>query len=116
MERRMNEKIITCLDCIIHHIQSSKEYQNCLLLKTKMDHNLEVMSLIQDIKKLQKLYVQSHYQDEEVHRELDEKLKRLNSIPLYISYNQNLEVVNSMIDVFKDEMNDYFYQQFNVLK
>ncbi len=116
MEKFMNKQIISCLDQIIYSIKASIEYKNCLLLKEKMYHNSYITTLISDIKRLQKLYVKSNYQNQKIKSDLDEKIGKLNMIPLYVCYNQNLEIVNSKLDFFKDEMNDYFFNQFNVLK
>ena len=40
--------------------------------------------------------------------ELDEVKNKLNEIPIYVIYNQNLEKVNEMINLVKDELNTYF--------
>ena len=44
---------------------------------------------------------------------VDIKEQELNEIPIYAEYSNNLEVVNNMINLVKDELNDYFYHVLN---
>ena len=95
------------LDELVSYIKNTSSYKNCISIKEKMDKNEEICSLIEEIKKLQKKYVKSNY-DDNVKKELDSLESKLNSIPIYVEYNNNLEEVNKMIDLVKDELNDYF--------
>lgn len=76
-----------------------------------MSNNIELMELIDKIKKLQKKYVNTN--DEEILVELKELEDKLNSIPMYVIYMQYLEKVNEKIEFVKDELNDYFYKVLN---
>ena len=80
-----------------------------------MDKNEEICRLVSDIKKLQKKYVKSNY-DDSIKEELDKLESKLNDIPIYVEYNNYLEKVNEMIDFVKDELNDYFTELFMISK
>ena len=106
------ENVYKSLDEVIHCIQNTKEYQKCLSLKEKMKDNEELVALVEKVKIEQKKYVQSGY-DEEIKKKLDCLEDELNSIPLYLSYMENLSKINQMIEYVKDSLNDYFYQVLN---
>ena len=95
------------LDELVSYIKNTSSYKKCIFIKEKMDKNEEICSLIEEIKSLQKKYVKSNY-DDSIKKELDSLESKLNSIPIYVEYNNNLEEVNKMIDLVKDELNDYF--------
>lgn len=97
---------------IIDFIINSKEYKTCLELKEKMKNNEEIILLIKEIKDLQKKYIKSNY-SENYEIELNKKNERINSIPIYCIYNNNLKIVNEMISIVNDELNNYFYRKFN---
>ena len=103
------------LDELVSYIKNTSSYKKCISIKEKMDKNEEICSLVEDIKKLQKKYVKSNY-DDSIKKELDKLESRLNSIPIYVEYNNNLEEVNEMIDFVKDELNDYFTDLFMISK
>ena len=44
---------------------------------------------------------------------LNENIEKLNTIPIYVVYMQYLEKVNEMINIVKDELNDYFVDILN---
>lgn len=116
MEKLMNNDLNVLLDNIIKVVKESKEYKNCLLLKAKMNDNEELLALIDEVKKKQKQYVKSSFQDDSLKKELENLEEELNRVPLYLEYNQNLEVVNQMINRVNEELNDYFNNKFNILK
>ena len=99
------------LDEIISYITSTSEYLKCIELKERMRDNKKINTLVEEIKKLQKEFIRN--EDNTVKNILDEKEKELNSIPIYNEYNNNLIAVNQMINLVKDELNDYFYQKLN---
>ena len=102
MEELKNE-----LDDLIKYIKSTEDYKKCIALKKQMENNEEIMNLIDSIKKIQKQYVKSNY-DEKIKKELDYKNDELNNIPLFVVYNQSLKKVNEMIDYVKFRLNSYF--------
>ena len=99
------------LNKVIDYIINSDSYKKCLELRDKMSKNSEIMSLIDEIKSLQKKYMKSKSQD--IKKELDEKTDNLLNIPIYYKYNQKLEEVNNMISYVEDELNDYFERVVN---
>ncbi len=105
------EEVNNSLDEVIKCIKNSKEYKKCILLKSKMDNNSEIKELVKEIKLKQKKYIRNN--DSNTLKELKELEKRLNEIPIYHVYLENLEVVNNMINYVKDELNDYFYNLLN---
>ena len=105
------EKLNRSLDNVVNCIKNSKEYKKCLELKEKMDSNSEINDLVKKIKLKQKKYIKSN--DSDILKELDELEERLNSIPIYHTYLENLEIVNNMINYVKDELNDYFVNLLN---
>lgn len=106
------EEFYKAINDIIVTITDSFEYKRCLEIKEKMSKNKEIVDILSRIKVLQKKYVRSNY-DKSIKEELDKLEEKLNSIPIYNIYLQNLEVVNEKIDYVKDSMNDYFYHLFN---
>ena len=101
------EKLNSELDKLINYINNTKEYKLCIKLKKQMDGNDEVKKLISEVKKLQKKYIKSDY-DDSIKKELEKKNEELSSIPIYVTYNQTLEKVNEMLEYVKDNLNDYF--------
>ena len=95
------------LNDVVDYIKDSNEYKTCLDLKKKMSDNEEVNALVRQVKLLQQKYIKSNY-NKEIKKELDEINKRLDDIPIYVIYKQNLEKVNNMINTVKDELNNYF--------
>ncbi len=107
----LSKEVEENLDDIINYIMNSKEYKKCIEIKKKMSKNKELNKLIEEIKLLQKEYIRKN--SESIKEELEKKEHELNDIPIYVEYNNNLEAVNNMIDLVKDELNDYFYKKLN---
>ena len=105
------EELNNSLDEVINTIKDSKEYKTCIELKERMDNNSEIKNLVKEIKIKQKKYIKSN--DSNILNELKELENKLNEIPIYHVYLDNLEVVNNMINYVKDELNDYFYNLLN---
>lgn len=110
----MEKKLSKAVSEVVSSITESPEFKECISLKEKMEESSEIKELVDAIKKLQKKYIRT--QDDEVKKELDEKQERLNSIPLYDSYQKKLSEVNQKIEIIKDELNDYFYKVVNEKK
>lgn len=107
MVKQLNKALTAVVDTIIN----SNDYKACLEIKEKMSKNEEIVQLVEKIKKIQKKYVNTNHS--ELLQELKELENRLNDIPIYVIYMQHLEKVNQMIDLVKDEINDYFYEVLN---
>ena len=100
------EKFQNSLEEVVSCIKNSKEYKIVIELKNKMSTNEEINSLVREIKIKQKKYIKSN--DSNIKDELDQLEKRLDEIPIYHIYLENLEKVNEMINYVKDELNQYF--------
>ena len=105
------EKVKKNLEEVVAAIKNSKEYQNCVRIKKQMNDNPLIYEKINKIKKLQKEVVKSSY-DKDIKKELDLLVGELESIPIYVVYTQNLEIVNQKIDYVRDSLNDYFKELF----
>ena len=103
----MVKQLNRALNDVVDYIKDSNEYKTCLDLKKRMSDNEEVNALVRQVKLLQQKYIKSNY-NKEIKKELNEINKRLNDIPIYVIYKQNLEKVNNMINTVKDELNNYF--------
>ena len=103
----MVNQLNKALDDLVNYIKDSNEYKTCIKLKSQMSNNSEINDMVKEVKELQKKYIKSGY-DKNVKMELDEVNNKLNEIPIYVIYNQNLEKVNEMINLVKDELNTYF--------
>lgn len=95
------------LEEVVLEIKKSRNYQECIRLKKQMNQNEQLMSIIAEIKKLQKQCVRNPG-DGKVKTLLDEKTDELYQIPLYQVYMNYLEQVNQEISYVKDELNEYF--------
>ncbi len=107
MESYLSKNSKCALDMIVEYIRSSDEYLKCIELKKKMQSDKELLSLIEEVKEIQKKYIRSNY-DDFVKSELDSKLDILNSNSLYVLYNYYLDKVNEMFNFVSDELNEYF--------
>ena len=108
------ENLNKSIDELVNTIINSKEYKNVVQIKEKMNNNKGLISLITEVKNLQKKYIKRNY-DEKIKQELEKKEEELNNIPIYSVYNENLKVVNEMISLITDELNNYFYEKLNNL-
>lgn len=107
MEKKLSKAVLD----VVSSITESDEFKECIRLKEKMNESSEIKELVDSIKKLQKKFVRT--EDENVQKELERLQERLESIPLYDSYQKKLEEVNKKIDFVKEELNDYFYKVVN---
>ena len=94
---------------LFESINNSKEYQDYLKIKEVLEKDESIISLIEEIKKLQQESVNLEFNGDEKYKEIDkvieEKAKILNSNPTYLEY------LNRM-----DEFNDEYIIDKNVLK
>ncbi len=105
------EEVFKRLDQVIACITDSKEYQICISIQDKMKDNEEITQLIEQVKDTQKKYIRSGYSPV-IKEELDDCQRKLEDIPIYQIYLQNLRIVNEKIDLVKDTLNDYFLELF----
>lgn len=114
MEKCVNKDTKESLDDLINYIKSTDDYKKVIELKKEIDKDTELKKLINEVKKIQKEYVRSNF-DNKVKEELDMKLNELNNNKLFVTYTYHLDKVNDMIKLVKDELNNYFYEITNIL-
>lgn len=96
---------------VIDTIKGSLDYLACIKLKDEMSKNSNLMELISRVKKLQKEYVKTKNMD--LKEELDECQQKLEQNPLYVTYINHLEKVNSMISYVEEDLNQFFLELTN---
>lgn len=109
MASKLNDEILNKVNEIIEVIKKSDDYQKYLLLQEKMNNNDELISLINEVKELQKMIVNG--KDRE--NELKEKMDLLENNPLYREYNNTLGVINNQLSIIENTLNNYFYKKLN---
>ncbi len=109
----MNKSLETAVIDLKNYIENTPEYKKVILLKDKMKDNSNIQSLIKEIKKTQQEYIKSN-KDEKVEAKLKEINQKLKEIPIYHEYIKELDKVNDMIYVVKEELNEYFVKKMNI--
>lgn len=90
-------------------IEDSSEYQKYLFLKEKIKNNKELMTLINEVKILQKDVVH-HLDKKEL---LNKKIDELNNNPIYREFNNTLYELNNNYAIIETSINNYFYEKMN---
>ena len=103
----MSSESLEILSSIISEIKESSEYKKVILLKEKIEKDKKLVKLINDIKVLQKKYV-NNMNDSQIKAELDIMNDNLNKNSQFVEYNYYLDIVNKKIDLVRDKINDYF--------
>ena len=106
------EEFYKSLEEVVLCIKDSKEYKNCISIKKKMNENDELITLIKEIKSLQKKYIRTPSID--IKKKLESLEKELNEIPIYHIYLDNLQIVNEKIEYVKSSLNEYFDKLLNI--
>lgn len=95
------------IDNLFNAIKESKEYKAYLEIGNVLEQDEEIKSLIAEIKKLQKKSVNLEYKGDESYKEIDKdieaKVKLLNSNPHYQEY---LKRMNNFNDVLSESSNN----------
>ncbi len=82
-------------------IESSNEYKSYLNIGKILDNNKEVKTLVSEIKKLQQQSVKLEYEKNSKYKEIDkiieEKVAKLNSIPIYKEYLRRMDEFNNIL-------------------
>ena len=99
------------LDELFETIEASKEYQSYLEIGSVIEKNKEVNDLMQEIKELQKKSVRLEEVGDEEYKEvdklIDEKVKYLNSIPIYQEYLRRMREFNSCLSESSNTIEKY---------
>ena len=99
------------LDELFETIETSKEYQSYLEIGRVIEKNKEVNELIKEIKDLQKKSVRleeaGNDEYKNVDKLIDEKVKCLNSIPIYQEYLRRMKEFNSCLSESSNTIEKY---------
>ena len=112
----MNNEILKEVDNIVSFIKESDDYKEYLFLKDKLSKNKKALSLINDIKTLQKEIVKKEIKKDNILRleeEINKKILELNKIPLYVDYIRIQEKLDELFQYIKEKLNDYFEERIN---
>lgn len=99
-----NDKILAKIDEIINKIENSEDYLKYLDFKKKIENNKDLVSLISEVKILQKDVV--HHMDKK--NLLNSKIDELNNNPLYREYNNTIYEINNTYAILENNLNNYF--------
>lgn len=103
--------IQTKIDELFQAINNSKEYQTYLKIESILENNHEIKQLVSEIKKLQQKSVNLEYQNDErykkVEEEIAEKVKLLNSKPIYQEYLRRMNELNDILAESSSQIEKY---------
>ena len=89
------------IDEIFNAIKNSNTYKEYISITSVLKKDKEVNKLVDEIKKLQKKSVNLEYKGDnrykEVDKEIDEKVKILNNIPIYKEYLRRMDKLNDSL-------------------
>ncbi len=96
---------------LFNSIESSSEYQEYQKIKEILESDQEVLSLVDEIKKLQKKSTVLEYNNDpkylELDKEIEQKVKKLNEMPAYIKYLQAMEDFNQVLKMSSSLISNY---------
>lgn len=107
----MEEKLDNTLEELINSFNEDEDFQEYFRIREKVKNNKEIMELVEKVKKLQKELVKIGSED--VQKELDIVLSKLDSIPLYDTYNKKLAIANQKNELLVREVNNFFQSVVN---
>lgn len=102
MENYVNNIVIDSIDELINEIKKSDIYKEYIVLLDKVSKSNEINNLIKDIRLLNKQLVLTP--SIKLEKELKDKEKELNGIPLYLEYKYKLEEVNNILIIVKNRI------------
>ena len=92
-------------------IEESNEYKSYLNIKNILDRNEEVKKLVNEIKRLQQKSVKLEYNNDPKYKEvdayIDEKVSKLNSIPIYKEYLNRMNELNDILSESSSNIEKY---------
>ncbi len=94
------------IDELFDELEESKLYNDYVVIKNKLENNNEIMNLISEIKRLQKIATNNH--DEVIEKEIKKLYKRLESYPIYQSYLIIKDELEEELFEIKEQFGNYF--------
>ena len=92
-------------------IKESTEYKEYLEIEKEIDKNEEIKKLINMIKRLQQKSVKLEYNKDpkykEIDKEIEEKVKQLNAIPIYKEYLRRVDELNDILSSSSNQIEKY---------
>ena len=104
MEKYMNDILLKTED-LVNEIKNSNEYKKYIELKEIILSDQKIMTLIEEVKKLQQRIVRDKYNKNDVsnlEEQLKEKLDKLDEYPMYVEFNNVQNELNDTLQVIKD--------------
>ena len=102
----MDDSVKKDIDELFDKIKSSDLYKAYISIQEQLIKNKEIMNLIDEIKRYQKIVVNN--KDKIVENELSTLYKKLNSYPIYQSYLEISDELNNELVSIKDIFEKYF--------
>lgn len=94
------------IDELFKDIETSSLYKRYIEITRQMSNNKELIKLIDEIKRLQKILVNTD--DKVIEKELLNLYDKLNSYPIYQSYLETVKELNNELIGIKDVFENYF--------
>lgn len=94
------------IDDLFDEIKKTNTYTNYICCKNKLKQNKEINDLIEEIKSLQKKFVNTH--DISIKKQIKKLNERLIDYPIYQEYLNYSEELNEELFVIKDQFEKYF--------
>lgn len=99
------------LEELFEAIKNSHEYQSYLNIGSVIDKDEEIKSLVSEIKKLQQKSVELEYHNDdsykEVDKEIEKRVKLLNSNPIYQEYLRRMDEFNDVLAESSNQIESY---------
>ena len=110
--------IESSIEELFDSINNSKEYQEYKEITSILNDNIEVKSLIEEIKELQKEATYLEYNEDEKYKELDkiieEKTKALNENIHYKEYLSKLKDFNNILLASSSLLDEYIEEKVSI--
>lgn len=116
MEKYMNNQILDKISEIVDTIKESDKYQDYLFLYQKLEQNDTAKMLISEIKLWQKQIIRQKTKGIDVsliEQKIDNNLKKLNKIPLYVDFVNVQAELNDTYQLVKERLDNYFNEIVN---
>ena len=100
------DNIKKSIDNLFDDIENSKLYKDYLSVKCQLENNLEIIKIIEEIKRLQK--IATNNKDENIEQKLVILYEKLNNYPVYQSYMDIKNELNNELTFVKNNFEYYF--------
>ena len=108
-----NEEIENKAKELVQAIKDDDKYKEYINLRKKLKDNKDIMSKMQEVKRLQKEYVKGAYLDKEIETKLNSLLKELEQNSLYQEYLAKEKEINKILNDINEGLNIIFNRLLN---